>query len=130
MAEGKSSAEAWEAYNSLWGTYHRFQPENESEKIWYVQSLTRLNELGDQRRLRLLGSREGMPGLMWVVLLGARCRHSRLQLFLQHEEYHGPGLDDGRPRDNDLTRAARDPGDAPSLCRDYPGGAGRVQSVS
>jgi hypothetical protein len=71
MAEGKSSPEAWEAYNRLWRTYHRFQPQNESQKIWYVQSLTRLNELGDQRRLRLLGSREGMPALMWVVLLGA-----------------------------------------------------------
>ena len=71
MAEGRSSPEAWEAYSRVWRTYHRFQPQNESEKIWYVQSLTRLNELGDQRRLRLLGSREGMPALMWVVLLGA-----------------------------------------------------------
>jgi hypothetical protein len=72
MAEGKSSPEAYEVYNQLWRTYHRFQPQNESEKIWYEQSLTRLNELGDQRRLRLLSSRaEGVPGLMWVVLLGA-----------------------------------------------------------
>jgi hypothetical protein len=71
MAEGKSSPEVWEAYDRLWRTYYRFRPQSESEKIWYAQSLTRLNELGDQRRLRLLSSREGIPGLMWVVLLGA-----------------------------------------------------------
>jgi hypothetical protein len=72
MVERKSSPEAWEAYNQLWRTYHLFQPENEHEKIWYAQSLTRMNQLGDQRRLRLLSSRsEGVPGVMWVVLLGA-----------------------------------------------------------
>jgi hypothetical protein len=72
MAERKSSPEAWDAYSQLWRTYQRFQPQSESEKVWYAQSLTRLNELGDQRRLRLLSSRsEGVPSLMWVVLLGA-----------------------------------------------------------
>ena len=59
-------------YNQLWRTYHLFQPQNDHEKIWYAQSLTRLNQLGDQRRLRLLSSRsEGVPAVMWVALLGA-----------------------------------------------------------
>ena len=58
MAEGTSSPEAWNAYNQLWRTYYRFQPQSEGQKIWFAQSLTRLNELGDQRRLRLLGSQE------------------------------------------------------------------------
>ena len=72
MVERKSSPETWEAYNQLWRTYHLYQPENEHERIWYAQSLAKLNQLGDQRRLRLLSSRsEGVPGVMWVVLLGA-----------------------------------------------------------
>jgi hypothetical protein len=34
--------------------------------------LTRLNQLGDQRRLRMLSSRSGgVPTVMWGVLLGA-----------------------------------------------------------
>jgi hypothetical protein len=69
---GKSSPEAWNAYNQLWLTYYRFRPQNEYERIWYTQSLTRLNQLGDQRRLRLLSSRSGgIPSGMWLVLLGA-----------------------------------------------------------
>ena len=72
MVERKSSPETWEAFNQLWRTYHLFQPENEHEKIWYAQSLAKLNQLGDRRRLRLLSSRsEGVPGVMWLVLLGA-----------------------------------------------------------
>ncbi len=70
MAEQRASPEAWEEYNQLWRTYHRFRPQNDHEGAWYAQSLTRLNQMGDQRRLRLLSSRsEGVPGVMWVVLL-------------------------------------------------------------
>ena len=42
MVERKSSPETWEAYNQLWRTYHLYQPENEHEKIWYAQSLAKL----------------------------------------------------------------------------------------
>ena len=72
MAERTSSPEAWGVYNELWRTYQRFQPQNDHERTWYAQSLTKLNQLGDQRRLRLLSSRsEGIPVVMWVALLGA-----------------------------------------------------------
>ncbi len=72
MAEGKSSPEAWDAYNRLWQTYYRFRPQNEDERVWYAQSLARMNQLGDQRRLRLLSSQSGgIPAVMWIVLLGA-----------------------------------------------------------
>ncbi len=72
MAERKASPETWAMYNQIWRTYHQFKPQNDHEMIWYEQSLTRLNQLGDQRRLRLLSSRsEGVPDVMWVALLGA-----------------------------------------------------------
>jgi len=72
MAERTSSPETWKMYNQLWRTYQRFQPQNDHERTWYAQSLTRMDQLGDQRRLRLLSSRsEGIPRVMWVALLGA-----------------------------------------------------------
>ena len=72
MAEHQSSPEALEAYNQVWQTYYRFTPQNEQERVWYSQSLTRLNQLGDQRRLRMLSSRSGgVPAVMWWVLLGS-----------------------------------------------------------
>ena len=71
MAEGKSSAETWEAYNQLWRIYHDFKPEDDHQRTWYAESIHRLNELGDQRRIRLLSVRSGVPGVIWAVLLGA-----------------------------------------------------------
>jgi hypothetical protein len=71
MAGGKSSPEVWDAYTQLWRTYYQFSPGTNQEKTWYSQSLTKLNDLGDQRRMRLLISRMGsVPVMMWVALLG------------------------------------------------------------
>lgn len=71
MAEGRSSPEMWDIYNSLWEAYRVFQPETDHQRVWYAQSLTELNLLGDRRRLRLLSSRSaGIPDVMWVALVG------------------------------------------------------------
>jgi Na+/melibiose symporter-like transporter len=71
MAAGKSSTEVWDAYMLLWRTYYQFSPGTDQEKTWYSQSLTKLNDLSNQRRMRLLTSRVGsVPGMMWVALLG------------------------------------------------------------
>jgi ABC-type multidrug transport system fused ATPase/permease subunit len=71
MAVGKSSPEVWDAYIGLWRTYYQLSPRTDQEKTWYSQSLTKLNDLGDQRRIRLLTSRMGsVPVMMWVALLG------------------------------------------------------------
>jgi len=64
MADGKSSPEVWDAYIQLWRTYYQFTPATDQEKTWYSQSLTKLNDLGDQRRLRLLMSRMGSVPVM------------------------------------------------------------------
>lgn len=70
MANGEASPEAQEAYNRLWLAYQQFQPRNAYENAWYAESLGRLNQLGNHRRLRLLANRSAVPEIMWVVLLG------------------------------------------------------------
>ena len=71
MAERQSSPEVWDAYIRLWRTYYQFQPGSYQERTWYSHSLTKLNDLGDQRRMRLLIMRTGgVPVMMWVALLG------------------------------------------------------------
>ena len=71
MAEGEASSRTWDAYNLVWRTYHEFRPEDDHQRIWYGESVQRLNQLGDQRRNRLLALNAGVPGVMWAVLLGA-----------------------------------------------------------
>ncbi|HEX7048674.1 MAG TPA: DUF4239 domain-containing protein [Longimicrobiales bacterium] len=69
MADGKASAAAWTAFSALWRVYLETEPRNDRERAWYAESLRRLDELGDARRLRLLDSRAGVPSLLWATLL-------------------------------------------------------------
>ena len=70
MVAGKSSPQAWGAYEQLWRTYHEFKPQDDHQSIWYVESVRRLTLLGEQRRSRLLALNSRVPNIMWVVLLG------------------------------------------------------------
>ncbi len=70
MAEGQSSDEAWAEYNELWRTYHQFVPPDDHQRLWYAESLHRLNALADSRRDRLLSMESGVPAVMWGVLIG------------------------------------------------------------
>jgi hypothetical protein len=81
MAAGKSSAQTWDAYNLLWRAYHEFEPHDDHQRTWYVESVQRLNQLGDQRRTRLLALRAGIPTVMWGVLLGAGAITIAFSLF-------------------------------------------------
>jgi len=70
MAEGHSSDEVWAEYNELWRTYHEFEPSSDHQRLWYAESLHRLNELADARRGRLLSMQSAVPAVMWAVLIG------------------------------------------------------------
>ena len=69
MAEGQSSPETREEFEQLWRTYHEFKPEEDHQRVWYIESVRQLNALGDERRDRLLRVRSGLPTVIWSVLL-------------------------------------------------------------
>lgn len=69
MAARESSPDGWDAFYHLWQGYLQFAPRDAREQAWYAESLARLNELGDSRRLRLLSSSATVPALMWLVLI-------------------------------------------------------------
>lgn len=70
MADGRAGSKTWQAYHVLWRTYHELEPQSEHQRTWYAESVQRLNQLGDQRRDRLLALRAEVPAVMWCVLLG------------------------------------------------------------
>ena len=63
------SPKATAAMNRIWEQYHRSEAGTEREKIWLQESITRLNELANLRRLRILASQDVVSGVMWVLLL-------------------------------------------------------------
>jgi hypothetical protein len=69
MAQGRSSPEAWATLDELRGTIEGLAPPGGAMLVRYNQVLEQLHGLGDSRRERLLDAREGIPTILWVVLI-------------------------------------------------------------
>jgi hypothetical protein len=70
MAEGRPSERATTAYERIWTEFYGVDVKNEPAITFYAQSLSRLNELGEARRLRVLASRSTIPVPLWILLIG------------------------------------------------------------
>ncbi len=69
MGGGDASPVAAEAYEAVWAEYYAFEPATDEQATFFGESLGRLNELGENRRLRLLQSRATVPAPMWLLLI-------------------------------------------------------------
>lgn len=69
MADGKASPIAAQNYQQIWRRYYAMPLHGEKETAFYQESVTRLNELGQYRRLRLLAARNSFPAILWVFLI-------------------------------------------------------------
>jgi hypothetical protein len=69
MKEGKVSPRAWELLDELRGTIVAYHPTTDAEVVLYDHELQVVHDLGDARRERLLRANEGLPAILWVVLV-------------------------------------------------------------
>ena len=74
MAQGRSSPEAWDTLDELRGAILELQPTADARQAGYDQMryeeiLTQLHDLGNARRERLLAAEQGLPFILWVVLI-------------------------------------------------------------
>src|SRR5215212_9381666 len=69
MERAKSSPRAWDLLDDIRGTLQNFDPSTPEERIVYEQSLERMRDLADARRDRLLEAEQGLPAILWVVLI-------------------------------------------------------------
>jgi uncharacterized protein DUF4239 len=69
MADGDPSPIADQKYQQIWRRYYAIAPRGQRETAFYQESVNRLNELGQYRRLRLLASRDSFPAILWVFLI-------------------------------------------------------------
>lgn len=69
VSRGGQDPRASAAIDKLWAVYVSHVPTDEREKALFSEGLSRLSELREQRRLRLLRVETSVPGLLWFVLL-------------------------------------------------------------
>ena len=69
MRAGKSSPQAWALLDEIRAEVQNFQPSTPAQQILYQQGLERVHELADARRERLLEADQGLPTILWIVLI-------------------------------------------------------------
>jgi Protein of unknown function (DUF4239) len=69
MERGQTSPLANALVRQLRSEILEFEPHTEGEQVLYESGLTQSHDADDARRSRLLEVREGIPGLLWVVLV-------------------------------------------------------------
>lgn len=71
MAAREVSPATTAALTELWGPLGRFEPQNDAEVSVRELGMTKVMDIGEQRRQRIVFSRERIPGLLWWVLVGS-----------------------------------------------------------
>src|SRR5215212_7047822 len=74
MAQGRASPKAWATLDELKGTILGLNPPKGAKQLGYDQMrynemLVQLHDLGNARRERLLAASEGLPTILWIVLI-------------------------------------------------------------
>jgi hypothetical protein len=69
MEREQSSPRAWDLLDDIRASLQNFDPSTPEEQVIYEQSLERMRDLADARRDRLLEAEQGLPIILWVVLI-------------------------------------------------------------
>lgn len=69
MARGHSDPRTWRAVDRVWATYRGVAPRNGPQQIALGESIRRLDEMSDSRRVRLHALDSDVPPLMWMLLI-------------------------------------------------------------
>jgi hypothetical protein len=70
LDRGQESSDAQHELDGLWLAIRTYQPNTTREGAIYAKMLDELQSMSDQRRMRVLASREGIPDLIWALLIG------------------------------------------------------------
>ena len=69
MEQGQESSQAWAIVDELRRSVDRFEPSTSTEETLHDREVTLVDDMMNDRRLRLLQSREGIPTILWITLL-------------------------------------------------------------
>ena len=69
MEQGEASPKAWSTLDEIRDDVQKLGPSTSTPQVLYEQELERVHDLADARRGRLLSAEEGLPAILWVVLI-------------------------------------------------------------
>src|ERR687896_921682 len=69
MAQGRTSPRAWDLLDEMTLRFENVEVRTKAEEVLYAEALNRINELADARNARLVEAGEGIPTVLWGVLV-------------------------------------------------------------
>lgn len=69
MAQGRTSPQAWDSLDDMTLLFENVEVRTKAEQVLYGEALDRMNELADARNARLVEAGEGIPTVLWDVLI-------------------------------------------------------------
>ncbi len=69
MEQGQTSPRAAALGDELRRNVQSFEPDTNAEQALYAQGLERIHDLDEDREVRILHVREGIPPILWLVLI-------------------------------------------------------------
>jgi hypothetical protein len=71
MEQGQATPTGWALIDDIRATLQGFEPRAPAEEALYAEGLDQVEGLADARRMRLVAAHEGIPAVLWVVLVMA-----------------------------------------------------------
>jgi len=68
LTRGEQSEKTQVFSNKIWNLYGSYTPKTDIQKIFFAESVRKMNEVGELRRMRIIESQAGIPSVLWVIL--------------------------------------------------------------
>ncbi len=85
------SLQAEARQQAIWELYSGYRPRNETERIFFSESVRKLNAASEMRRQRLLDAGNGLSGILYFVLIAGGLVAISFAMFFGTENF-GPQL--------------------------------------
>ncbi|HWS81433.1 MAG TPA: hypothetical protein VN178_10455, partial [Rubrobacter sp.] len=69
MTQTRGASSGWTIIDDIRQNLQNFEPRTKAEEQLYAEGLDQVDTLADARRTRLVAAEEGVPGVMWSVLV-------------------------------------------------------------
>jgi hypothetical protein len=69
MTQERGAPSGWAIIDDIRASLQDYEPRTKAEEQLYATGLDLIEELNDARRMRLVAAEEGIPGVLWAVLI-------------------------------------------------------------
>ena len=69
MTQTQGTPTGWTLIDEIRANLQEFQPHTPADEQLYAEGLDQVQRLGDTRRMRLVAAEEGVPAVLWAVLI-------------------------------------------------------------